>query len=99
MEDLSTSFEDSIKEIKNISEKVNKKKEELQKNVQGVFTKLRKEINEREDKLLTDIENIFNKLYFNDEIIIISEKLPKRIKYSLDKGKGINKEWKDEELN
>ncbi len=29
----------------------------------------------------------------------MSEKLPKRIKYSLEKGKEINKEWNDDELS
>ena len=33
LEELSVSFEDSIKEIKNLSEKINKKKEEIQKKV------------------------------------------------------------------
>ena len=33
------------------------------------------------------------------DIIGISEKLPKRIKYSLEKGKEINQEWNDDELS
>ena len=60
---------------------------------------MRNELNIREEKILLDIDNQFNKLYFNDDIIKISEKLQKRIKYSLDKGKEINKEWNDNELN
>ena len=48
---------------------------------------------------MLDIENKFNKLYFNDDIIKINEKLPKRIKNCIEKGKEINKEWNENELS
>ena len=99
LEEISTTFEESIKEIKNLSDKISKKKEELQKNIQLIFTKIRTELNTRENKLLSGTEEQFNKLYFNDDLINISEKLPKRINYSLEKGKEINKEWNDNELS
>ena len=95
LEELSATFEESIKEIKSLSEKINKKKEELQKNIQLIFTKIRSELNTRENKLLSDTEEQFNKLYFNDDLINLSEKLPKKINYSLEKGKEMNKDWKD----
>ena len=99
LEEISCTFEESIKEIKNIAEKINKKKEDLQKNIQSIFTKIRSELNDREDKILSETEEQFSKLYFNDDIINISEKLPKRINYSLEKGKEINKDWNDNELS
>ena len=99
LEELSATFEESIKEIKSLSEKINKKKEDLQKNIQLIFTKIRTELNTRENKLLSETEEQINKLYFNDDIINISEKLPKRINYSLEKGKEINKDWNDNELS
>ena len=37
--------------------------------------------------------------YFNDDIIKIIEKLPTRIKSSLEKGKEINEEWTEKQLN
>ena len=99
LEEISATFEESIKEIKSLSDKINKKKEELQKNIQSIFTKIRSELNTREDKILSETEEKFNKLYFNDDIINISEKLPKRINNSLEKGKEINKDWNDNELS
>ena len=99
METLSINFEDYIKEIKILQEKINKKKEDIQKKLKSIFTKIRNKLNEREDELLLDIENIFNKLYFNDDIIKIIEKLPTRIKSSLEKGKEINEEWAEKQLN
>ena len=99
LEELSATFEESIKEIKSLSEKINKKKEDLQKNIQLIFTKIRKELNTREDKLLSKTEEQFNKLYFNEDIINISEKLPKGINCSLEKGKEMNKDWNDNELS
>ena len=71
----------------------------MQKKLKSIFTKIRNKLNEREDELLLDIENIFNKLYFNDDIIKIIEKLPTRIKSSLEKGKEINEEWTEKQLN
>ena len=99
LEEISATFEESIKEIKSLSDKINKKKEELQKNIQTIFTQIRSELNTREDKILSETEEKFNKLYFNDDIINISEKLPKRINNSLEKGKEINKDWNDNELS
>ena len=99
LEEISATFEESIKEIKSLSDKINKKKEELQKNIQSIFTQIRSELNAREDKILSETEEKFNKLYFNDDIINISEKLPKRINNSLEKGKEINKDWNDNELS
>jgi len=95
----SATVEESIKEIKSLSDKINKKKEELQKNIQTIFTKIRSELNAREDKILSETEEKFNKLYFNDDIINISEKLPKRINNSLEKGKEINKDLNNNELS
>ena len=71
----------------------------MQKNILSIFTKIRSELNTREEKILVELEEQFNKLYFNDDIINISEKLPKRINNSLEKGKEINKDWNNNELN
>ena len=98
LEDLSNSFNNIFKEMKEIFENVEKNKEDLKLKVQKSFTKIRTALNEREDKLLEEIDNLFNKRYFNEDIINKGEKLPKKIKVSLDKGKQINKEWDNENL-
>ena len=98
LEDLSNSFNNIFKEIKEIFEKVEKNKEELKLKVQKAFTKIRTTLNEREDKLLAEIDDLYNKRYFNEDIINKGEKLPKKIKVSLEKGKKIDKEWDNENL-
>ena len=67
--------------------------------VQTIFTKIRNVLNEREDKLLNDIEEQYNNIYFKEELIKESEKLPNKIKKSIEKGKIIDKEWNDNNLS
>ena len=99
LEELSIKFEESIKEIKNIFDKINKDKEELKLKIQKIFTKIRNEINEKEDKLLIEVDEKYNNIYIKEEILRESEKLPNKIKNSLEKGKLIEKEWNDNNLN
>ena len=99
LEDLENKFNESMKELKELFQKTEKDKENLKLEVQKIFTKIRNAINDREDKLLLDIDNLFNKKYINNELINKGEKLPKKIKSSLEKGKIINKEWNNNNLN
>ena len=93
LENLSKSFEESIQELKKIFESVNENKEKLKLKIQKLFTKIRNCLNEREDKLLYEVDKHFEDVYFNDDIIKISEKLPNKIKNSIEKGKLLSKEW------
>ena len=95
LEEFSKTIDNSIKELKQILEKVNKDKEELKMEIIQKFTKMRNTINEREDKLLSEIDNKFNELFFQggDDIIKKSEKFPDKIKNALIKGKQINNDW------
>ena len=100
LEELSKGFEKSIEEIKRLFQKISEDKEELKIKVQKIFTKIRNKINEREEELLNKINEQFNKIYCNEDIIKEAEKLPNKIKISLDKGKLIDKEWNsDSKLN
>ena len=47
-------------------EKIDKSKEELKRNIQKIFTKLRNALNDREDELLLEVDNRYNELYFNE---------------------------------
>ena len=78
---------------------MNEKKEKLKLDIQKIFTKLRSILNDREDKLLLDIDKKYEELYFNENIIKESEKLPNKIKESIDKGKLINNNWNNNKLN
>ena len=96
LEELSSKLEPSIKELKNIFEIINERKEKLKKDIQNIFTKIRTELNNREDKLFEEIDKKFDDLFFKEELIKESEKLPNLIKLSLEKGKIEEKEWEDE---
>ena len=85
--------------MKQLIEKKNKDCEELKCKIQKIFTKIRSALNEKEDKLLLEVDEKFNEIYIKDDIIKESEKLPNKIKISLEKGKKIEKEWNDNNLN
>ena len=99
LEELSKTLEESINNLKIIIEKINSNKEELKLKIQKVFTKIRNELNNREDELLYEVDNIYQNLFFNDEIIKESEKLPKKIKLSLEKRNILDKEYNENRLN
>ena len=96
LEDLSSKLEDSIKELKSIFEIINENKEKLKMQIQTIFTKIRNSLNNREDKLLSEVDKKFDDLFFKEDLIKESEKLPNKIKYSLEKGKAIDNEWNDD---
>ena len=85
--------------MKKIFEDIEKDKENLKLEIQNIFTKIRNTLNDREDELLLEVDNLFNDKYFNEDIIKKGDKLPKKIKLSLEKGKLIDKEWDNNNLN
>jgi len=93
LEDLSNSLQSSIDDLKIIFEKIAKNKEEIKLNIQKIFTKIRNAINDREDLLLIEVDKKYEQYYFNEDILKEVDKLPNRIKISLEKGKIIEKEW------
>ena len=99
LENLSSNLQESIKKLKMIFEKNEKNKEEIKMNIQKIFTKIRNALNDREDELLLDVDKKFGELFFGDNIIQESEKLPNKIKISLEKGKLINNNWNNDNLN
>ena len=96
LEELSNKLEPSIKELKTIFEKINENKDKLKQEIQVIFTKIRTELNNREDKLYEEIDEKFNELFFKEEFIKESEKLPNLVKLSLEKGKITENDWNDE---
>ena len=98
LEQLNAQMDKSFEEIKKISEEIIKNKEELKKRVQNIFTRLRSALNEKEDKLLQEIDEQYDNKYFKEDLIKECEKLPMKIKKSIEKGKIIEKEWNDNNL-
>ena len=100
LNELSNQIEKNINELKLIFERMNKSKEELKAKVQSIFCKLRNALNAKEDKLISEIDEKFDKNYFKEDLIKESEKLPKEIKISSEKGKKIiNKKWEENNLS
>ncbi len=99
LEELSKKLEESINELKKLFIKINEDKEELKLKIQNIFTKIRNTLNNREDLLLLEVDNKFNEFYGDENIIKEGEKLPNKIKISLEKGKKMEKEWNNNELN
>ena len=89
LKELSQTFSQSIEELKIMYEKMNEKKEKLKMQIQKIFTKIRNEVNNREDELLMEIDTKFN-------IIKEIEKLPNKIKLSLEKSNLTDKEYNDD---
>ena len=96
LEELSINLEKSIIELKKILEEKKEKKEELKVKIQKIFTKLRNSLNDREDLLLLEVDKQYNDHFFYEDIIKKSEKLPNKVKTSLEKGKLIDEQWKNE---
>ena len=98
LEKLSNTLQESINKLKIIFEDINKNKEELKLQIQKTFTTIRNDLNNREDELLLEVDQKFESLFFKEDIIKESEKLPNKIKISLEKSKLIDK-YNDNELS
>ena len=99
LEELDNFFNVKMEDIKKVFGIIEKDKEELKINVLNIFTKIRNTLNEREEELLKEIDNIFDNKYINGDLIKKVEKLPNQIKLSLEKGKLIDKEWDERNIN
>ena len=95
LEKLSKTIESTINELKKIYQEINENKENLKTKIQNIFTNIRNALNNREDELLLEIDKKYDELYFKEQFIKESEKLPKIIKTLLEKGKIEDKEWED----
>ena len=96
LQTLSNNLLDNINRLKDVFEKINESKENLKIKIQKIFTTIRNALNEREDKLLLQVDNKFNKVYFNENIILESQKLPNKIKIALERGIKMDEEWNDD---
>ena len=96
LEDLSKDIEEIINGLKKLFEKINDDKEKLKEEIQKIFTKIRNSINAREDQILIEVDNKFSELFFKEDLIKESEKIPGAIKICLEKGKIKEDDWNDE---
>jgi hypothetical protein len=100
LENLSITLNDSINKMKAMFNRVNEDKEKLKVYIQQVFTKIRNILNEKENNLLDQVDEQYDKIFFKEDIIKEFEKLPKKVKISLEKGKSMdNKQYENNKLN
>ena len=100
LEEMSKNLQDLINQLNKEYEKLSENKESLKTKIQKIFTKLRNTLNDREEELLLEIDKKFDNKFFEESIIKESEKLPNKIKMSLEKVKAIENKWNnDNELN
>ena len=97
LEEMSKTIDKSINELKTIFENLNKNKEKLKEDIQKAFTKIRNAVNEREDEILLQVDKKYEELFFKEDLIKQSEKLPNKIKISLENGKIDNSQWEDKD--
>ena len=97
LEELSKNLKEEIDNLHDIFEKVTLKKEEIKLDIQKIFSKIRSALNDREDKILLEVDEIFDKNFIKEENLKEGEKLPNKVKISLEKCKNINLE--NEKLN
>ena len=95
LEEISKNIKESIDELKKIFERFIESKENLKIQIQKAFTKLRNSLNNREDELLLEVDKKYDELFFKEDLVKESEKLPVKIEKSLEKGKINEKEWDD----
>ena len=95
LENYSKSLRDLINDLKNLYETITLKKEKLKEEIQKTFTKIRSALNNREDQLLLEVDSKFDELFFKEELIKESEKLPNMVKVSLEKGKISEEDWNE----
>ena len=93
LEELSKSIDNSIKELKILFKKINENKEKLKMKISKIFTEIRNKINEREDIILSEVDKLFDNTYIQEKQVKEVDKLPHKIKISLEKGKCAEKDW------
>ena len=90
LEELSKNLNKGVENLKKIFDNVIIKKEDIKLEIQKLFTKIRNELNGREEALLLEVDHLFEKNFIKDEIIKEGEKLPNKVKASLEKCRNIN---------
>ena len=81
-----------------IFKEINEGKEKIKSEIQNIFTKLRNAINAREDEILLKVDNIYINKFFDESLIKESEKLPNKIKISLENCKKLKNNWNNEDI-
>ena len=93
LENLSKTLDKIDIKLKEKYEKIIKGHEEIKINVKKIFAKIRNTLIEKENKILSLFDKEYENIYFNEDLIEISENMKNQIKFSLKKGKLIQNQW------
>ena len=99
LQNISNTLKDSLDKLNDIFKEITENKEKIKLEIQNIFTKLRNSINEREDSLLLEVDNLYSKTFFDEALIKECEKLPNKVKLSLENCKNLNFKWDNENLS
>ena len=97
LENISKTMDKTINELKALFEKLNKRKEQLKEDIKNIFTKIKSAVNEREEEILVQVDKKYEESFFKDDLIKQSEKLPNKIKISLENGKIDDSLWEEKD--
>ena len=98
LEFLLNHLEDNANKLKEMTEIIYEKKENLKVKIQKIFTKIRNAINDREEELFLEIDKNYDDLFFEKDIIKNGEKLSSIIKKQIEKAKLIDNQWDNTKL-
>jgi hypothetical protein len=99
LENLSELLENSINEIKSSQDKLGEHKENIKNNIQKIFNHVRNLLDEREKELIIEADKIFSDIYDNEDIIEQRQDLENIVNTFIEKGKTLEEEWDDDNLN
>ena len=86
-------------ELKKIVNEINKDKENLKLEIQNLFTKIRNKLNEKEEQLFSEIDKQYDRTLFDENFIKKCEKIPNKIKISIEKGEEtLKSKWNDDNI-
>ena len=99
LKNLSKTFEQSIIGLKQVFDEIQKDKDNLKIEIQNLFTKIRNKINEKEEELFSEIDKQCDNYLFNENVFKKSEKIPIKIKMSIEKGEEtLKSNWSDDNI-
>ena len=99
LEDLSKNIDNLIKKFKISIDKINANKDEIKMRIQGIFSIIKKMLNEKEEKLLNEVDKKYDKILIKDDVLENAEKLPKKVKLTLQMGNSIKQDLKINNIN
>ena len=98
LKELSNTVNLSIDKLKNIFKSIVKNKEKVKLEIKKSFDKINEELNNRENQLMIEVDNIYDDIFIKEDIVKEMEKLPEKIKLTLELNRDIYSNNNKEDL-